>query len=214
MRRITFPENEICVHENELFVINPLQLHAIRQQNSHDYIAITVKGLTDYPVFEPHIQTIQCKHLFINVLNAIQHADLQILTSVWDKLFAYLCRYHCKKIAPTATNAIMEKTMAYISANYQHPIKVSDLAKYNCMSVFHFCRVFKSMTGMSPHNYLIQYRLSMSRKSLQVNESIFNAAIDAGFYDSSHLIRNFYKYMALSPESYRLSILKKSKIIQ
>ena len=214
MRWITFPEYEICIQENELFVVNPLQPHAIQRLYPHDYVVITVKGLTDCPVFHAHIQSLQCKRLFINLLNAIQLDDSKELPAAWDKLFAYLCRYQCKITAPSETNVIMQKTMDYISVHYQNPITVSDLAKHNCMSVYHFCRTFKSATGMSPHNYLIQYRLSKSRKSLQAKESIFNAAVDAGFYDSSHLIRNFTKYMAISPESYRQSILKKSKNIQ
>jgi AraC-like DNA-binding protein len=68
--------------------------------------------------------------------------------------------------------------------------------------------------GISPHKYLMQYRLSMSHKSLQGNISVFDAAVNSGFYDSSHFIRTFYNNMAISPQSYRQSILKNSKNIQ
>lgn len=213
-RQILFPENEICVQENELFVVNPLQPHAIHQQYPHNYAAITVKGLSECPVFNQHIRSHLCKHLFVNLLNAIQNRDINELSTQWSKLFAYLCRYQRKKIDTTATNTIINKTMTYISANYQNPITVNDLAKYNCMSVFHYCRIFKSLTGISPHKFLMQFRLSMSRKCLQEEETIFDAAINSGFYDSSHFIRNFYNYMALSPKSYCQSILKNSKNIQ
>jgi AraC-like DNA-binding protein/mannose-6-phosphate isomerase-like protein (cupin superfamily) len=214
MRRIVFPENEVCIREGELFVINPLQPHAIQQRHPHDYAIITVKGLSDCPIFNRHIQSVQCKRLFVNLLDAIRHHETKELSAHWDRLFASLCRYQGNKIRSTGTNTVIEKTMIYIAANYQNPITVSDIAKYNCMSVFHYCRIFKLMTGISPHKYLIQYRLSMSRKYLQEEKMIFDAAIDSGFYDSSHFIRNFYNYMAISPKSYRQSILKNSKNIQ
>ena len=209
-----FSENEICIQENELFVVNPLQPHAIQQSNPHDYAVIIVKGLADCPVFNSRIQSPLCKQLFIKLLKKIQQGEIKSLSPHWNKLFTYLCRYQRCKPYTTATNAMIEKTMAYVAANYQNPITVSDLAKNNCMSDFHFCRMFKSLMGISPHKYLIQYRLSMSNKYLQGNQPIFDAAIHSGFYDSSHFIRTFYDQMAVSPNAYRESVLKKSKNIQ
>ena len=215
MRWIVFPENEVCIQAGELFVINPLQPHAIQQQCPHDYVVITVKGLSDCPVFNQHIHSCQCKQLFVNLLGAIQNHKPEELSAHWDKLFDYLCRYQRKTTNSTGgTSTIIKSTMTYIAANYQNPITVSDIAKYNCMSVFHYCRMFKSLMGISPHKYLTQYRLSMSRNSLQEKSLIFDVAINAGFYDSSHFIRSFYDYMATSPKSYRQSIIKNSKNIQ
>jgi hypothetical protein len=128
MRWIAFPEYEICIHENELFVINPLQPHAMLRRYPHDYSVITVKGLTDCPIFHPHIQSSKCKLLFINLFNAIQHSDSKGLSACWDELFAYLCRYHRKETVKTETHVILKYTMDYISANYQNPITVSDIA--------------------------------------------------------------------------------------
>jgi AraC-like DNA-binding protein len=212
MRRILFPDHEICVQANELFVIHPLQPHTIQQPNPHDYAVIIVKGLTDCPVFHQHIISFHCKQLFIYLLDALQDDDVKAVSAHWNKLFVYLCRYWRRQPVTATTHAVVEKSMAYIAANYQNPITVSNIAKNNCMSVFHYCRMFKSLMGISPHKYLMQYRLSKSYKSLQTNHSVFDSAIDSGFYDSSHFVRNFYDQMSVSPQSYRQSILKNSKI--
>ena len=214
MRRVLFPENEICVQENELFLINTLQPHAIQQPDPHDYAVIIVKGLPDCPVFNTHIQSHQCRQLFCDLLDAIQNAGTEELSVLWDKLLLYLFKYQRKSPCTKATNAIIEKTMTYIAANYQNPITVGDIAKNNCMSVFHYCRIFKSLMGISPHKYLVQYRLSMSKKYLQGNELVFDAAVHSGFYDSSHYIRTFFDHMAVLPNAYRESVVKKSKNIQ
>lgn len=214
-RWIVFPENELCcIQEGELFVINPLQAHAIQQQCPHDYVVITVEGLSDCPIFNQHIHSLQCKQLFVNLSDAIQNNKTEELSTHWDNLFDYLYRYQCKKPYLPETKSIITRTMTYISANYQNPITASDIAKYNCMSVFHFCRVFKSLMGISPHKYLMQYRLSKSRHCLQEKGLIFDTAIENGFYDSSHFIRNFYNNMAILPKLYCQSILKNSKNIQ
>jgi AraC-like DNA-binding protein/mannose-6-phosphate isomerase-like protein (cupin superfamily) len=210
MRKILFSDHELCVQENEMFVINPLQSHAIQQLHPHDYAAITVKGIANCPIFREHIQSIQCKKLFISLLNEIQNGNIKEVSNLWDKLFVHLPVQQFT----TTTNSIIEKSIVYIAKNYHNPITVSDIAKNNCMSTFHYCRIFKSLIGISPHKYLTQYRLSMSHKFLQVNNSIFDVAINSGFYDSSHFIRNFYNHMAISPKSYSQSIIKNSKNIQ
>jgi AraC-like DNA-binding protein len=218
-----FADSEINVCENELFIINPLQPHAIPLQVPHDYAVITVRSLSaaemtvprdDCPVFHQHVSSLQCKQLFVKLLDAIQNGDRREVAAQWDRLFAYLCQYQRKDTNTAGASAIVKKTMSYIAANYQNPITVNELAKENCMSAFHYCRTFKSLTGLSPHKYLIQYRLSISHKSLQNNEPVFDAAINAGFYDSSHFIRSFYSRNAVSPTLYRQSILKNSKNIQ
>ena len=214
MRRILFSAHEVCVQENEMFVINPLQPHTIQQSNPHDYAVIIVRGLADCPVFHQHIKSGHGKRLFVNLLDAIQSGDVKEVSAHWKKLFTYLCRYWRRQPFTTTTHAVIGKSMDYIAANYQNPITVNDIAENSCMSTFHYCRMFKSLMGISPHKYLMQYRLSMSYKALQANHSVFDSAIDSGFYDSSHFVRNFYDQMSVSPQSYRQSILKNSKNIQ
>jgi AraC-like DNA-binding protein len=170
--------------------------------------------LTDCPVFHQPIQSAYGKQLFVGLLYAIQNSDAKQISALWNKLFVYLCVHQCIKQSSETTHALIEKTMTFIASNYQNPITVRDMANYNCMSVYHYCRIFKALTDISPHQFLMQYRLSMSHKYLQANQSVFDAAIDSGFYDSSHFIRTFYQQMAVSPKSYQQSIVKKSKNIQ
>ena len=213
-RKMLFQENEIEIRENELFLVNILQPHAIEKQEAHDYIAITINGLSGCPTFNNHIRSLPCRDLFVELSNAIQNNDRTMLSLHWNRLFDCLCRHHVSATQSVDSNAIVKHTMAYVAENYQNRITVNDMAKHVCMSEFHFCRVFKSLAGISPHQYLIQYRLSRSYGHLRENDSVFDAAVCSGFYDSSHFIRLFYNYMALSPNSYRQSVAQNSKNIQ
>ncbi len=103
----------------------------------------------------------------------------------------------------------MRRSLEYIRLNYRRQIRVEEIAAHACMSTFHFSRLFKSSTGLSPHNYLVQYRLARSREGLRGNTSVFDTAIDTGFYDSSHFVRTFHSHMAVSPKRFRESTAEK-----
>jgi AraC family transcriptional regulator len=103
----------------------------------------------------------------------------------------------------------LKNVLDYIKINYQNPISIEDIAQHAYLSTYHFSRLFKQLTGLSPHNYLKQYRLSQSYRHLQGNTSVFDTAIKTGFYDSSHFIKTFYSYMAVSPKAYQDSVIRK-----
>jgi len=103
--------------------------------------------------------------------------------------------------APSAL--LLQRVEKYIADNYYNQVVISEMAKAACMSKFHFCRQFRQLAGMSPHIYLINWRLRYANKCLKNNMPVFDAAIEAGFYDSSHLVKAFRSYMAVSPDAYR-----------
>lgn len=74
------------------------------------------------------------------------------------------------------------------------------------LSQFYFIRRFKQEMGLTPHKYLMQYRLSLAKQLLSGNPSIAEAAQAAGFYDQSHLDRCFKKGVGLSPSEYRRAL--------
>jgi AraC-like DNA-binding protein len=207
-RRMTFLKDNVSINENEMFIINILQPHAI-DSLCHDYIVVTVKGLSDCPFFCNRIISEQCNQLFFKLIYAIQGKCEGELIFYWDSLYEYLCQNQTVERPYAKTDKIVEKTLDFIVRNHHNPVSVNDIAQHACMSVFHFCRVFKSLTGMSPHQYLMQYRISCSHEHLQNKMPVFDTAIESGFYDSSHFVRTFFNYMALTPKAYQLSIFEK-----
>lgn len=78
------------------------------------------------------------------------------------------------------------------------------------LSPFHFIRRFKREMGLTPHKYLMQYRLSLAKRLLTSGLSIAEAAQAAGFYDQSHLDRCFKKGVGISPSEYRRALFSLS----
>jgi AraC-like DNA-binding protein len=73
------------------------------------------------------------------------------------------------------------------------------------LSTFHFLRTFESLTGATPHQYVLRMRLR--RAAIRVSSEptkIVDIALDCGFGDVSNFIRAFRAEFGLSPRAYRL----------
>jgi AraC family transcriptional regulator len=68
------------------------------------------------------------------------------------------------------------------------------------LSHHHFSRVFKRLTGLAPHQYLISQRIKHARRLLiETSLSIAEVAQQVGFYDQSHFNYHFKRLVGVTP---------------
>ena len=103
----------------------------------------------------------------------------------------------------------MEKCIVYMEANLDRRIPVSELADYLGYSLYHFCRVFKSICGVSAGAFLRQLQLEQAAKLLLDGASVTDAAMASGFDTPSGFTRAFVRRFGCSPSEY----LKKGGLI-
>ncbi|GAB7082045.1 AraC family ligand binding domain-containing protein [Megalodesulfovibrio paquesii] len=76
------------------------------------------------------------------------------------------------------------------------------LAALAGLSKFHFLRVFKDATGLTPHAWLLRRRVRLGRQALERGLSPAEAAAEAGFADQSHFTRRFKAVHGLTPGAF------------
>src|SRR5262245_26739020 len=82
--------------------------------------------------------------------------------------------------------------------------RVREAAKYLGLSQRRFIQVFKAEVGIKPKLFSRIQRFQQTRTFIQHNLSInwADLAVDFGYFDQSHLIREFLEFSGLSPTDY------------
>jgi AraC family L-rhamnose operon transcriptional activator RhaR/AraC family L-rhamnose operon regulatory protein RhaS len=100
-------------------------------------------------------------------------------------------------------------SIEFIHLNYKEKINLDDITNISFMSKTAISNRFKEFLGMTPLNYVNYYRVLASKKLLlETEKSITEIAIEVGFYDCSHFIRNYEKYEGTSPSELRKILIR------
>jgi AraC-like DNA-binding protein len=103
----------------------------------------------------------------------------------------------------------------WIEAHSHQPIDLEDAAAQAGISPFHFLRLFSSVLGVTPHQYLVRSRLRHAARLLAGDESsITDIAYDVGFGDLSNFVRTFHRAAGVSPLRFRQASRGMRKIFQ
>lgn len=92
----------------------------------------------------------------------------------------------------------------FIEANLGEELGLDALANVARLSPFHFCRVFKQSTGMTPHRYVIERRIARAREMLATGGLPIEAVATAcGFASQKHFTTSFTRMVGVSPGRFR-----------
>lgn len=133
-------------------------------------------------------------------------AEIEIEPLLFEALFDYLVPQLVdtkKKKQFPLTPKQLKSVDDFIEANIDQPLSVVKLAQIINVSAGHFSRLFKSSVGVSPFDYVIQWRLAYARKYLchlrQSTGDLSTIAFASGFSSHSHMTMVFKKHLGLRP---------------
>ena len=111
-----------------------------------------------------------------------------------------------KRALPSTPNkhaALVAQACRRIEAAEQPP-SLDDLARQAGLSPFHFHRVFKAATGLTPKAYADAHRANAVRTSLaRGSSSVTEAIFDAGFNANSRFYESADAMLGMKPTQYR-----------
>ena len=109
---------------------------------------------------------------------------------------------------PGARRGGWSKRSGWSKSDAARPLELKAMAAAAGMSKYHFLRVFRRLTGMTPHRYLISARLRRAALALASSRRpVIAIALDSGFGDLSTFNKTFRAVFGLTPTQYRASKL-------
>ena len=92
----------------------------------------------------------------------------------------------------------------FIDNNYSQDIDVECISDQAFFSKFHFIRLFKSIYGKTPHQYLSHVRIEKAKQLLKADISVTEVCFAVGFDSVSSFIGLFKKVVGETPLVYKM----------
>lgn len=217
-------EENVRVPSGEMFIINPGRVHSCGSggPNGHSYrilslppehmrvFASQVSGRREEV---PFFSQTQCRDRklakeFHRLFETIRDpdSDIQVQTHTCS-FFSGMC-IRLASFSPRDSHAgqgkwSIEKACEYMRGRFGSNVSLEELADEACLSPYHFQREFKRYLGITPHEYLTDFRVAKAKEMLSRPGDIADIAASLGFFDQSHFSRVFKKMVGVSPGKYR-----------
>jgi AraC-like DNA-binding protein len=97
----------------------------------------------------------------------------------------------------------------FIDGHFAERIDLDNIADEAYFSKFHFIRLFKSIYGQTPHQYLIRVRIENAKLLLARDSSISDVCFSVGFDSVSSFTGLFKKVAGITPSAYQQQQLQR-----
>ena len=101
------------------------------------------------------------------------------------------------------TKQQLKRVTDYIHQYLEQDLSLAELANLVQLSPYHFARLFKRSTGLSPHKYLLQCRIDRVKQLLIARKlSLAEIACLVGFSSQGHLNYHFKRLVGVTPTAF------------
>jgi AraC family transcriptional regulator len=136
------------------------------------------------------------------------------MDSLANLLAVHLLRHHsslgrrrARETEPRGglSSGALRRVTDYVEENLADGLTLDELSAVAHMSPFHFSRLFKASTGLSPHRYVVGRRVERAKELLsKTSLPLHEVARLAGFADQSHLAKHFRRHLGVTPRRFRM----------
>lgn len=160
------------------------------------------------PTFHAHdAKLLQMSQWLLDEVQTQNSSGRLYLDSLVNLLTVHLLRNYTSSFqVPQAPQRLtpqqIRQAIDYLHAHLAQDISLDWLAQSVNLSPSHLRRLFKQVTGLAPHQYLLQLRVNRAKELLLTGSfSVGEVAAEVGFADQSHLHRHFKRVFGVTPKA-------------
>jgi AraC family transcriptional regulator len=103
----------------------------------------------------------------------------------------------------------LRKVEDYVYERMADEISLESLAELAKLSPFHFSRVFKQTTGMSPLQFVTRERITRAQQLIrETKRSLIEIGLEVGYKNPSHFAQVFRRVAGVTPTDFRSALFK------
>ncbi len=104
----------------------------------------------------------------------------------------------------------IRRSVELMHAQLEHELSLKAIAAASYLSPFHFARLFKKLTGATPHAYLAAIRTDRARTLLaETDLNITEISTRVGYSSPSHFTKSFRLATGMTPRAFRKAIVSR-----
>lgn len=214
---VSFGEQTQTVSENHFVLIDCYQPHGYTTSTGWECMWVHFDGPVArlyYDMIVNHLGNIFSLNDPLPILNKIAMIYRTFSTSetireallckqLADILTSFLL-YTPEQPAANNNTISMEEIVSYINEHFSEDLSIETMAEKAMLSPYHFIRIFKKETGFTPHEYLINTRISNAKYMLKNTKmSIKDICFHTGFSCESVFCTSFKRNVGMPPAAYR-----------
>jgi AraC-like DNA-binding protein len=165
--------------------------------------AIKAVHLGENEIYSPDLNIFH----FVNS-NDLQQALLNPEPLFMERLVQKVLQSLSLGIGTPPADERIATTEQTISTAHPEEITIKSLAEKICLSESRLRSLFRNIKGVSLYRYILWNKIRYATNQIMAGYSVNEAAIDAGFTDSSHFHKMMVKMFGTSPSNF----LKENKV--
>lgn len=102
----------------------------------------------------------------------------------------------------------IRRAVEFMHAQLQRELQLDEIAAAAYLSPFHFARLFKKLTGATPHAYLANLRTTRAQTLLaETDLTVTEVSARVGYASSSHFSKAFRAATGMTPRAFRAALI-------
>lgn len=139
----------------------------------------------------------------------------EVIQSLVQQLVVHLLRAHVnlKRSEELELSRVgivdrrLRRAIEFMHDNCARELSLAEIADAAYLSEFHFARLFKKISGTTPHAYLATLRIERARKLLaETDLAITEVGARVGYNSQSHFTKIFREATGITPHAFRASV--------
>jgi len=141
-----------------------------------------------------------------------------VITALVDQIVVHLLRNYAKmrlsdELELSRVGLIdrrIRRAAELMHAQLYRDLSLMEVANASHLSPFHFARLFKKLTGATPHTYLARLRTARAQSLLaETDLSISEICSQVGYSSPSHFTKAFRQATGLTPRGFRNALVSR-----